>query len=187
MIFRRYLGAKKGKVAGDPLTEKEQLILKKCEDYKEKYEITSDRGLLTWSGMSVKDMAKRVSTELLEEYESTFRFCSRFLHPGIVGDDEYLNYKGDKMIFSPIPSHVGVGQALVRDIEYIMEFIELFNDLFDLGRGEEIKQINKRLLKTEDFQKTGNDPAIERAVAAPGKGFSDKIVLQFDLDREEIS
>ncbi|MCK5492780.1 MAG: hypothetical protein KAJ14_06700, partial [Candidatus Omnitrophica bacterium] len=92
VIFRRYI-VNKSKENLDINSEvQNNLIYEKYEGFKKKYNITSNRGLLTWSGQAVIDMARLVDKNLLDEYQSIFRSCSRFSHPSIVGDNEYLNY-----------------------------------------------------------------------------------------------
>lgn len=82
------------------LFEKKQKIQKKVDEFKVNFHITSDKALITWSGKSIRDMAKKVDHKLLDEYEKTFRLCSRFSHPSILGDNEYLIQDNNNLIFS---------------------------------------------------------------------------------------
>ncbi len=184
VIFTRYLEAGSRSAASDPLVRKRDVILEKYKEYKTKYGISSDRALLTWSGKSVRDMAKKVSNKLLEEYETTFRFCSRFSHPSIVGDKEYIDYKEESLILSPFPSDVGIPQALFLGMKYMTNFMVLLDELFVLENTKNISGIKKNLQKIHDSILAGRDPAMEKSVASPGTPPGKKILLKFDLTND---
>ena len=105
------------------------MIHAKVEEFKEKYKITSDRALISWSGMSLKDIAKKVDRKLLECYETTFRLCSRFSHPSILGDNEYLIQKDKSLAFSPLPSTVYSSSSLVTETgsRWVMKFLRCWS------------------------------------------------------------
>ena len=114
--------------------EKKALILENVQTYKRTYGIRSDRALLTWSGKTLKDMARAISKELHHEYEKTFRQCSRFSHPTILGDKEYMIQDDKSLSFSPQASGVGVETNCISSILYFLLFLSAFNDLFDIGQ-----------------------------------------------------
>lgn len=124
--------------------QRKNLVLGKVAEFKEEFGITSDRALITWSGKSVRDMARKVSRDLLEEYEKTFRLCSRFSHPSILGDNEYLIQNDNQLTFSPQPSVIGIESNLVSAVVYALNFIEITDRLFQLGRQTEIQAIQEQ-------------------------------------------
>jgi len=118
--------------------ERRKLIAEKVAEFKKKFMLKSDRALLTWSGKTIKDMAKEVSNHLVVEYETTFRLCSRFSHPSILGDNEYLIQDDHNLIFSPLPSIIGVIPNLKNTLRYIIELLSVINDLFDFDENGKI-------------------------------------------------
>ncbi|MEW5894190.1 MAG: DUF5677 domain-containing protein [Candidatus Omnitrophota bacterium] len=112
--------------------QRKELILKNFEEFKTKYHINSGRGLLTWSGRTVKDMAGIVSKDLLKEYESMFRTCSKFTHPSIISDKEYMVIDDEEIVFSVSPSLIGVEIILSKNISYTFDVLSIFAGLFQL-------------------------------------------------------
>ncbi|MGE0269541.1 MAG: DUF5677 domain-containing protein [Candidatus Omnitrophota bacterium] len=144
VIFKRQLPEqeKMAKTASveqkNELLERKHKIQKKVDEFKNNFNIISDKALITWSGKSIRDMAKKVDHKLLDEYEKTFRLCSRFSHPSILGDNEYLIQDDKNLIFSPLPSDIGIVTNLVSAIKYEMEFLNVTNHLFKLNKQAEI-------------------------------------------------
>lgn len=157
VIFRRYI-VNKSKENLDINSEvQNNLIYEKYEGFKKKYNITSNRGLLTWSGQAVIDMARLVDKNLLDEYQSIFRSCSRFSHPSIVGDNEYLNYDEKILSFSHLPSSAGVLANLEKAVDYLLNFIIIFNEMFSLGHYDDIADLQNMLNKIRADQKEKKD------------------------------
>jgi len=148
---------------------RKQLILQRVDEFKTEYNLKSDRALLTWSGQTLKDMAKRISKELLNEYESAFRLSSRFSHPGILGDKEYLIQDEKKLVFSPEPTDIGIILNMKRTINYYLEFLFMTNGLFDLKYEDQLNDIklkcdnvfrmDKYLLEEVPSSKTAGKPS----------------------------
>lgn len=109
---------------------KKNAIMKNVAEFKRNFNVTSDRALVTWSGKTVRDMAKEINQDLVDEYDTTFRLCSRFSHPSILGDKEYLIQDGTNLIFSPLPSGIGIVPNLSKAIKYTLEFLATINSLF---------------------------------------------------------
>ncbi len=130
--------------------EKKALVLSHVEDFKKKYRVTSDRALVTWSGRTVKDMARIVSRELHQEYESMFRQCSRFSHPTILGDKEYIIQGHKTLTFAPGPSAVGVEWNYLFAIQYFIQYLELVNGLFILGYEQPLACLRQNFQNAQD-------------------------------------
>ncbi|MFA5038824.1 MAG: DUF5677 domain-containing protein [Candidatus Omnitrophota bacterium] len=113
--------------------EEADFINKQFAEFKQKNNIISDKALLTWSGRSIRDMARFSDQKLLDEYDKNFRTCSRFSHPSILGDDAYVQDAGDILKFSPLPSSSGVEGPLRSAIDYMEEFSLLFKTVFGLS------------------------------------------------------
>ncbi len=142
--------------------EKKELILKHVEEFKKRYDIKSDRALITWSGKTVKDMARQVSKELYDEYESTFRRCSRFSHPTILGDKEYIVQDQRSLTFSPRPSAVGVDMNYQAGIRYFMAYLDLVNNLFKLQFAEDLSALRKKFQDVQDLLNKKNSAVSPR-------------------------
>lgn len=144
VIFKRQLPEQEKMTKTAPAEQKNELIerkikiQKKVDEFKKNFHIISDKALITWSGKSIRDMAKKVDHKLLDEYEKTFRLCSRFSHPSILGDNEYLIQDDKNLIFSPLPSDIGIVTNLVSAIKYEMEFLNVTDHLFKLNKQAEI-------------------------------------------------
>lgn len=150
IIFKRSLPEQE-KLIKDASEEKKQefykrkaIVAKHVDDFKKKFKITSDRAFLTWSGKTVRDMAKHVSIGLLAEYDETFRQCSKFSHPSILGDQEYMIRDKKNLTFSPQPSAIGVAVNLRLAIKYFLEFAELINEQLELESKEKIDQLRQQ-------------------------------------------
>ncbi len=172
VIFKRQLpeqevAARRGTAAEkNAFLERKNLVLGKVEEFKRDFGITSDRALITWSGKSVRDMARKVSRDLLDEYEKTFRLCSRFSHPSILGDNEYLIQNDNKLTFSPQPSAIGIVSNLRSAIDYALDFLRITDDLFALDLKEAIAQMQRR---TRDLFNHAESPSSDSSKSAPIK------------------
>ena len=146
------------------------------EEFKKTYGIESDRGLLTWSGKAIRDMAKKIDPEFLEEYEQTFRLCSRFSHPSILGDQEYIIKDDRSLMFSPLPSEIGLVVNVRKASKYILDYLRIVEDLFAFekkARIEELSRMHKDIFdryasKETSAAKTGKktDTSIRESVVA---------------------
>lgn len=180
IVFRRYISngkqdpAEIKDILTKKLVSKKDVVLEKVEAFKEKYKVKSDKALVTWSGRSVRDMAKRAAQSLLKEYDDTFRLSSRFSHPSIIGDRAYIKYIGNDMTFSPFPSATGVYANFRIAIHYMADFLGLFNDLFQLGFNARIEQL-KTEVKNLPEEET---PNIHATTAADLN--KDDIVIKFE-------
>lgn len=149
VIFRRHLPEQERSMRSESQEERDrfyarkELILKNVNDFKKKYNIISDKALLTWSGKTVKDMAKMVDEKLMKEYEITFRLCSKFSHPSIISDKEYMISDEESIVFSTLPSFIGVVQNLISAVRYTLEFLSIFNQLYDLKNDEKLRGLEK--------------------------------------------
>lgn len=158
VILRRYEAELQRVFPGEMPSSKEpdrERVLKQFEIFKKKYGIRSDRSLLSWSGKSIRDMAKAVDSSLFREYEASFRVDSRFSHPSIIGDNDYVDYAGDALILSSEPSPSGVVVSLKRAGGYLMDFLILFDELFDLQSEKAIDEIRSGLehvMATEKYR-----------------------------------
>lgn len=148
IIFKRSLEEEERKILKSAseadrkaFLEKKDLILKSVEDFKKSYQIISDRALLTWSGKTVRDMAQKVSLELMEEYDETFRLCSRFSHPSILGDQEYVIQDDQRLVFSAQPSGVGIVPNLKKTIRYMIDLLLIVDELFEFDQKESLSSL----------------------------------------------
>ena len=164
--------------------EKKKLILEGIEKFKKKYLITSDKALLTWSGKTIKDMAQAVDSLWKEEYESTFRLCSRFSHPSILGDKEYIIQKENQLIFTSVPSNVGILDNLKKSTKYKFEFLKDFNKLFQLNFGKELSVLEKML--NSPFQETLNDFEFTHMETKSRPSLNKNCVIQFQLSKSSL-
>ncbi len=151
VIFKRHLPDQERNVRnGTPdekneFLEKKARVLQKVEEFKEKFNVLSDRALVSWSGKTTRDMAKKVDKKLLREYENTFRICSRFSHPTILGDNEYLIQNDQKLIFSPLPSDIGIVPNLSNATKYTLMFLKMIDTLFGFQKSHAIHQLESKL------------------------------------------
>ncbi|MBZ0167767.1 MAG: DUF5677 domain-containing protein, partial [Candidatus Omnitrophica bacterium] len=181
VIFKRQLpeqekGVRYGSAEEkNALLDRKKLILGKVEEFKHDFHITSDRALITWSGKSVRDMAKKVGPKLLEEYEKTFRLCSRFSHPSILGDNEYLIQNSNQLMFSPQPSTIGIESNLQSAIEYALEFLLIADELFHLGKASDIAANKTRCQTTFDSARA-TPPSSDTGEQHPPKSIRDSII-----------
>lgn len=153
VVFKRHLAEQEKQIESASPDEKnnflkrKKMILDKVDEFKKEFHIISDQALVTWSGKAIRDMAKQVDKNLLEEYEITFRLCSRFSHPSILGDNEYMVQDDKHIIFSPLPSDIGVVVNLENAIKYILEFLRIINTLFSFGYEKPLESLTSNLEK----------------------------------------
>lgn len=162
VIFKKHLPELEREISqADAPTQQEfslkkKSIFERVEEFKRQFKITSDRALMTWSGKTVKDMAKEVDEALMHEYEYTFRMCSRFSHPSILGDQEYLIQDDKSLIFSALPSDIGIVPNLKKAVEFMLEFLLLNDQLFQLnfaGQLEALKLQCHQVFSLEKYKK----------------------------------
>jgi len=186
IIFRRYLPDEREEVSQvtDPLQQElisqKTLIAEKIKEFKKKYNITSDRALITWSGRSVRDMARMISRKWMGEYDSTFRLSSRFSHPSIIGDREYMNHEDNNLIFYPFPSMTGVLTNLRIAIYYVYEYLVMMNELLNLNFTEKLKSLKEeieRVVHAEENEKKANDS--HHATAGLHRSKGEDIIIKF--------
>lgn len=158
VIFKRFLSE-------DKAADERNLIIDKYEAYKKENNIISDKALLTWSGKTVKDMAKAVDKELYEEYDAVFRFCSRFSHPSIVGDKEYINYENKVFTMKPLSSDIGIIISLKKAAVYIIDFLKQYNSLFSLNYDDRIKKIDKMHKDIFSMDKYNKSTPIDKSLS----------------------
>ncbi|MBF0330503.1 MAG: hypothetical protein HQL17_01095 [Candidatus Omnitrophica bacterium] len=149
-------------------TERRQTILEKAEEFKRVFNVVSDRALVTWSGKTVRDMARAVDKELLDEYGKNFRMCSRFSHPGILGDQEYMIHDGTKLEFSPLPSEIGIRPNLMNAVGYALSFLKLTCALFNLDGRDQLAALgsvfeDQRRTQSPDLPQTASAPQDKNA------------------------
>lgn len=113
------------------------LVTKKAQEFKKTYNVVSDKALVTWSGKATRDMAKAAGGELLREYDKCFRKSSRFSHPSIMGDKEYVRVTQDEIVFLPFSGDVSAKERLENASAYLLGFMTSFSELFGLDGGED--------------------------------------------------
>lgn len=149
IIFKRSLGEQEKALAAASMEKKKEFnrhkaeVMRHVEEFKKKFDVTSDRALVTWSGKTVRDMAKHVSPQLLAEYDETFRQCSKFSHPSILGDNEYMIRENKNLVFSPQPSGIGVVVNLRLAVRYFLDLAELVNEQLDLHSDRRIARVRE--------------------------------------------
>ena len=180
VIFKRYLpeASENPATIKDPLRRElfsqKDTIEKRIQEFKLKYRVISDKALVTWSGRALRDMARMAGHGLLEEYDTTFRLASRFTHPGIIGDREYVHYEDNALVFSPLPSGVGVEMSMRTALKFMLQFLAIFDEEFSLGSGKEIQTLQKDF---EGLPVVHNSPPAE---PAPDK---EKIIVRFEVEK----
>jgi hypothetical protein len=184
VIFKRSLpdeGTLGASPSGSDEQSKRARIMERFEEFKKKYRIGSDRGLLTWSGRSVRDMAKTADPDLLKEYDRAFRQYSKFSHPGIIGDREYVNLEAAMLHFSPLPAGGGsLVFSLKSAVTYVVLVVRMFNDLFRLGYDKQLDEFSARSEEVFKMEKYAED-------VSPGDKTFDKerreeITVFFDIE-----
>ncbi len=181
VILKRYLSETKNGLENeqkDDLYSKKKLIIDKFNEYKRKYNIVSDRALLSWSGKTIKDMARITDKNLFREYESAFRIYSRFSHASIIGDNEYMDFKNNILTFSPSPGTIAVTSALKNAINYTMDFLRVFNDMFNLHYETRIRKLECNITEVFNMDKYKEIPAIEKSYT---KEEFKKMLVKFDI------
>jgi len=131
--------------------EYKALVLRRVEEFKRRFHVLSDRALITWSGKTVRDMARHVSPQLAVEYDRTFRICSRFSHPTILGDHEYMLRDTNDLIFSTVPSLIGVEVDLKLSIQYLLEFAALIGTELCVTDGTYLAGLKEELSSLEQI------------------------------------
>ncbi len=185
VILKRYLADIQRELtreASDPLAPEENMVAREFQEYKQKYRITSDKALVTWSGKTIRDMAKLADPRLLKEYESAFRVDSQFSHPSIMGDKEYLSYGDNALLFFFLPSASGVVLNLKRAVTYMTDFLMVFNELFSLEGAKTLKKLQRRIdevFQTEKYQKA---LSLAKSLPSLDKTKAGKMLVQFNLD-----
>lgn len=165
IIFKRHLADQEknvplmGEAEKEEFLKKKTVILKHVEEFKKTFNIVSDKALLTWSGKTVRDMAKFVDEKLLEEYETTFRLCSRFSHPSILGDQEYIIQDNKHLIFSPLPSSIGVVVNLKNAIKYMLEFLNIIDALYAFHYQPTLNDLRVKFAYISSLEKYQKDPS----------------------------
>ncbi len=165
--------------------EEETLILDKFNEFKAKYNIISDKALISWSGKSVRDMAKHNGVNLLDEYDSGFRFYSRFSHPSIIGDKEYLRYENDVLRFSFFLDSSGIILSLKKAAAYLMEFLSVFNKSFDMQFDAQLLNLRSDMDKIFQMDKYSEQKNIGNPSDNLSKEKTSLVSVQFDIPLEE--
>lgn len=147
VVLKRQWSQRSRKQLSDEERPELDFVQRQFEGFKKKYGVISDKALLTWSGKSIRDMAQSVDKALLDEYENNFRMCSRFSHPGILGDDAYVEDSGDTLKFSPMPSYSGLEGPLLSAMNYIKDFLELFVTRFGLSENADDRKVKQEYNK----------------------------------------
>jgi len=181
VILKRYLSESKDGSKNqqeDDSYYKRKLIIDKFSEYKRQYNIVSDRALLTWSGKTIKDMARTTDKNLFLEYESAFRIYSRFSHASIIGDNEYMYFQNNILTFSPSPGTIAVTSALKNAINYTMDFLRVFNDLLDLRCDTHIRKLEGNITEVFSMEKYKDTPAVENSYT---KDDFKKMFVKFDI------
>lgn len=184
VIFRKHLLESKIAPAGDSaedLLSHSAMITEKFQAFKKKYNVTSDKALVTWSGKSTRDMAKLADKKLLKEYESAFRLDSRFSHPSIIGDKEYLDYQGSDLVFSFQPSDSGIAGSLKRAMGYLTLALTLFDSLFDLNGTSRLGCFRSRTEEIFKMEKYRKALFVEKSSPSLNKGNAANISVQFNV------
>ncbi|HBR14298.1 MAG TPA: hypothetical protein DD723_01995 [Candidatus Omnitrophica bacterium] len=185
IIFKRYVahfGNESHPIKDSLLNELSSnmpMIQKKVEEFKSKYRIQSDKALITWSGRSIRDMAKMAKPSLEEEYDLTFRTSSRFSHPSIIGDHEYLDCKDDQLIFSPFPSDIGVQTNLKLALRYLLDFFDLFVALFDLKAKTELNNLREVFKIVEHDDASQAEPSSGKSNLKLTSTQKENIIIKF--------
>jgi hypothetical protein len=140
VLFKKYLSQmesqNRSEIPSDPLLksliEERHTILKKVDAFKITHRVKSDRALITWSGRSLRDMAKAVDPELVGVYDTTFRKASTLSHPSVIGDQHHVTFEEDLMLFKPYanggedaPPYLT--DALSTMLDILQQFIRAFN------------------------------------------------------------
>ena len=172
VIFKRHLPEQERSFLHAPPEKRaefekhKRLILEKVDEFKKKFHVTSDRGLLTWSGKTVRDMARDLGREWQEEYDETFRLCSRFSHPSILGDQEYMIQDGNHLTFSPLPSKLGVRTNLRHALHFYLEFLVTVDELFELKHGDRLNDLRRRFSEIQKNESAPEELAPSRPSAS---------------------
>lgn len=133
---------------------KEKVMSKKEEVYetaaafKKRYKA---KDLSTWAGISIRKMAEEVY--MLEEYLLAYRLCCSFSHPSFIGLLERTDRVGDDVMFSSNPSFRGIIEDMKSAISFMMQFLILFDKIFDLKMTSEIKAFEEKTLRIFEMEK----------------------------------
>lgn len=166
IIFRRQMADQEKHFSSMSEQEKndflkrKEMIQSQVNEFKKIFHIKSDQALVTWSGRTVRDMARFVDTGLLEEYDTTFRLCSRFSHPSILGDQEYMVQDNKRLIFSPLPSAIGIVPNLKSAIRYMLEFLNIVDELYNLDSHSALTDLKINYAQISSLEKYQKDPSV---------------------------
>lgn len=165
--------------------EEGSLIQNKFSEFKKKYNIISDKALITWSGKSVRDMAKHCGVNLLDEYDFGFRIYSRFSHPSIIGDKEYLRYENDVLRFSFFLDSSGIILSLKKATLYLIEFLFIFNKSFNIQGDLQLSKLQGAVDKIFQMEKYSEQKNIGNPADNFNKEKASQVSVQFDIVLEE--
>jgi hypothetical protein len=182
IILKKHLyetGKKNQRSTAPEDEEYRKQVLERVDDFKKKYGIMSDRGLLSWSGKTLRDMAGKIGPELLNEYETIFRICSRFSHPGILGDNEYLVTDQKHLIFSPLPSQIGVRDNLLHASYLMVGLLRLTDILFGFKDEKSINAIESKVINFRSQKSSVTHPA--KSKSSPNSVSIRDSIIQFEI------
>lgn len=184
VMLKRQLAEAEGEGAGEASAEvlnQRRKINEQFEEFKKKYAITSDKALVTWSGKSTRDMARRAGKDLLNEYESAFRVDSQFSHPSIIGDRDYLDFRDNVLSFSFQPGDDGIVPGLKRAIHYLVCFFVLFDSLYELGGAARLAGFAERAATVFQMEKYRSPLFPEKNAPSRERDDAAVIHVRFDL------
>jgi len=173
VILKRY-------VSGTEANIEEDTIAQHVDVFKQKYSISSDKALVTWSGKSIRDMARSVDKDFLEEYDSTFRLCSRFSHPSIIGDKDFFTFENMTMTFSAAPSPSGNSTLITKAILYLLDFLRILDALFELSYTSNLDGIYKEVQAAFAKNAAAEAKNAKKNTGIVEKNAQKKIIVQFD-------
>ncbi|UCB57056.1 MAG: hypothetical protein JSV30_00200 [Candidatus Omnitrophota bacterium] len=122
------------------ILSKEPEILAKVKEYKVNFKVKN--GLSTWSGKSVERMAEVVG--MSNEYNLVYRMCCLISHPSMLGIIQEVKRTEEYTYFSSDPSYCNIITNMILTIEYMHTFLSVYNDLFELGKKQELDLFLKK-------------------------------------------
>ena len=132
------------------ILSKENDVLRNVNNFKKKFNVTKGQ-LSTWSGVSIENMAQKIG--MLGEYNLMYRTCCSFSHPGFLGALQGVDRGRDYTIFSPKPSFEHIVVNLKSAVQYLHEFLVIFDHIFKLEMEEKLDDFQKRALKVFEMDK----------------------------------
>jgi hypothetical protein len=96
-----------------------------------------------WACISLKEMAIETGLEI-PYYDKVYWLISQIAHTNASNSDSFINVTEDTLIVDDLPSEKWVDESLIVAFDCYAKILHLFNEIFQLNLGDQIKILEKR-------------------------------------------